>query len=120
MDQGIYQFFNGSYVDLDRILEIGRLELPLHASLYDAVFRFEIHYMFQEKPRVMGFGFMKMVGIERFHAIQCAGNAEDAQALFKKELADVETTLQQHLSDLVQAWRDRKAQVAAFEHGART
>lgn len=118
MEQGIYRFFNGTYIDLDRILEVGPLEARLHSNHFDASFGFSILYMFQEKERTFGFGLMNALGMARFSDLTDAFHrADDYRSRFDAAMIEVETNLRRHYDDLVAEWKFRKARKSALEQG---
>jgi hypothetical protein len=116
-ESGIVEFFDGTFIDLSRILEVGAVrasgDIVLKPFGYAS---FNIRYMFQESERTFGFtgrDILSQDEIDRIHrkhsdAAQSYGG-KDCWSMANAEFQRItDETVNAHRSALIEAWRGWK------------
>jgi hypothetical protein len=112
-ESGIVEFFDGTYIDLSRILEITAVRSPTEGFGACAYASFEILYMFQEKPRNFGYEDTTFLAqderqeIFRKHhdAAQAYGGKNDYKMACAELREKTIGALERHRTALVEAWQ---------------
>lgn len=112
-ESGIIEFFDGTYIDLSRILEVSSIRLP--EDLDRAPFGwagFSIRYMFQSEERRFGYSSQDLLSMEEIRAInqkhydaaQAYGGSK-SYAMSRAELQRLtEEAVRKHHLALIEAW----------------
>jgi hypothetical protein len=111
-ESGIIEFFDGTYIDLSRIIEITPVRSPTDGFGAEALASFRILYMFQEKPREFVYWDTTFLAQDERQAIfkkhydlaQAYGGKNDFQ-LARAELREKTIeAVEKHRAALVDAW----------------
>lgn len=122
-ESGIVEFFDGTYIDLSRIIEITAVQSPAEAMGAWAYASFQILYMFQEQPRKFGYEDSTFFSLEERQAIhkkhydmaQSYGGKNDFQ-MARAELRELTMeALGKHHAALVDAWKAFKLRSPATD-----
>ncbi len=112
-ESGIIEFFDGTYIDLSRIIEITAVRSPTEPTGPFAFASFQIIYMFQEHPRKFGYEDTTFLSLDERQSIH-RKHDEAAQSYGGKngwQMARAEIrermieALSEHHAALVDAWK---------------
>ncbi|MNU30388.1 hypothetical protein D3C71_188730 [compost metagenome] len=111
-ESGIIEFFDGTHIDLSRILEVSPVRSPSEGLGSFVYASFEILYMFQEKARTFGYqdtDFLcqderQAIFKKHYDAAQAYGGKNDYQMARGEMREKTIEALETHRTALVEAW----------------
>lgn len=105
-DSGIFKFFDGTWIDVARILEISPLRQDRHLNV-----SFDIHYMFRDTPKTFEYTPDALLGPGVYQVILAmrlrdARHPEEVASSARNEIANrLLATAEGHHSNLVETWK---------------
>ncbi len=112
-ESGIIEFFDGTYIDLGRIIEITAIRSPTDVTGPFACASFQILYMFQEQPRKFGYEDATFLSQEerqsifkKHHDMAEAYGGKSGHEMARAEMRErTVEALEKHRAALVEAWK---------------
>lgn len=113
-ESGIVEFFDGTYIDLSRIIEVSSVRLPEDPERAPFGWAsFGVRYMFQPEERTFGYSSQDLLSKEEIRAINqkhydaaAAYGGTKSFSMARAELQGLtEEALRRHRAALVEAWK---------------